>query len=240
MSYFVAEFLPFMKRKNKACDLSSCLMCQQVMEEWKLPIASHRVNLQVKKGETFIQEGDPVNGIYFVNSGKVKVHKTWGDKELILRFANQGTILGHRGMSTKSTLFPISATALEPACVCFIDLEFFLSTLKVNTGFMYELMMFFADELQESERKMRNLAHMSVKSRLALAIIQLSEQFGEDKQGVIQIELSRQDLAAYIGTTYETVFRMMTELVKENLVLVEGKRITIKDLSGLNLLTLQS
>jgi len=185
-----------------------------------------------------IKEGDPVNGIYFVNKGKVKIHKTWGDKELIVRFASNGAIIGHRGLSTKSAIFPISATALEATSVCFIDLDFFMSTLKINSDLTFQLMMFYADELQESERRMRNLAHMSVKGRLALSIIQLKDQFGVNDRGHIDIELSRQDLAAFTGTTYETVFRMMNELVREDLISITGKAISVKDPRGLKALTL--
>ncbi|WP_214227516.1 Crp/Fnr family transcriptional regulator [Pedobacter sp. B4-66] len=227
-----------MKKNTKACDLQSCLMCRLVLKEWKLPIESHRKNFLVKKGAVIIKEGDPVNGIYFVNKGKVKVHKTWGDKELIIRFAGNGAIIGHRGLSTKSAIFPISATALESTSVCFIDLDFFMSTLRVNSDLTLELMMFYADELQESERKMRNLAHMSVKGRLALSIIQLKDQFGTNDKGHINIELSRQDLAAFTGTTYETVFRMMNELIKEDLISATGKAISVKDPIGLRALTL--
>lgn len=227
-----------MKKNTKACDLQSCLMCRLVLKEWKLPIESYRKNFLVKKGEVIIKEGDPVNGIYFVNKGKVKVHKTWGDKELIVRFAGNGAIIGHRGLSTKSAIFPISATALESTSVCFIDLDFFMSTLRVNSELTLELMMFYADELQESERKMRNLAHMSVKGRLALSIIQLKDQFGTNDKGYINIELSRQDLAAFTGTTYETAFRMMNELIKEDLISITGKAISVKDPIGLRALTL--
>ncbi len=227
-----------MKKNTKACDLQSCLMCRLVLKEWKLPIETHRKNFLVKKGEVIIKEGDTVNGIYFVNKGKVKIHKTWGDKELIIRFASNGAIIGHRGLSTRSAIFPISATALEATSVCFIDLDFFMSTLKINSELTFQLMMFYADELQESERKMRNLAHMSVKGRLALSIIQLKDQFGVNDRGHINITLSRQDLAAFTGTTYETVFRMMNELVKEDLISVTGKAISVKDPRGLKALTL--
>nr|WP_294877073.1 Crp/Fnr family transcriptional regulator [uncultured Pedobacter sp.] len=227
-----------MKKNTKACDLQSCLMCRLVLKEWKLPIENHRKNFLVKKGEVIIKEGDPVNGIYFVNKGKVKIHKTWGDKELIVRFASNGAIIGHRGLSTKSAIFPISATALEATSVCFIDLDFFMSTLKINSDLTFQLMMFYADELQESERRMRNLAHMSVKGRLALSIIQLKDQFGVNDRGHIDIELSRQDLAAFTGTTYETVFRMMNELVREDLISITGKAISVKNPRGLKALTL--
>ncbi len=91
------------------------------------------------------REGEPVRGIYFVYSGIVKIHKKWGtEKELILRFAQQGDIFGHRGLGLEA-IYPISATALEPLNACFIDLEFFRASLKVNQDFRYGLLRCFAD-----------------------------------------------------------------------------------------------
>ena len=228
-----------MKNKSSQCDLQSCFMCRLVLKEWKMPIDSYRKNFVIKKGETFIKEGDPLTGIYFIYSGKVKVHKTWGAKELIVRFASDGAIVGHRGLSSNSTGFPVSATALETTTVCFIELDFFLSTLKVNPALTFELMMFYADELQESERRMRNLALMPVKGRLARAFIQLEEQFGLNDDGNINIELSRQDYASFTGTTYETVFRTINELIKEDLISVQGKLFGIKNRPLLQALTEQ-
>jgi len=179
-----------------------------------------------------------LKGVYFINEGTVKVHKQWGDKELILRFARKGAIAGHRGLGG-DMLYSVSATALEPVNVCYVDFEFFKSTMKVNHDFMYELMMFFASELKESERNMRNLVHMPVKGRIAQALITLKEKFGVKEDGSIDIELSRQDFASFVGTTYETVFRMLNELVENKLLKVDGRNITILDKEKLLELTTQ-
>ena len=139
-----------------------------------------------------------------------------------------------------ASIYPVSATAIEPATVCFIDLAFFMTTLKVNHEFTYQLMMFFAEELQVSEKKMRNLAHMSVKGRVAQALLTLGERFGVTAEGYIDIILSRQDLASFAGTTYETVFRIMNELIQDNIVNVTGKNIMITDHNKLIHLTRDS
>ena len=208
-------------------------MCRLSLKEWHPAIAAHKKNFIAKKGEVIIKEGDPVSGVYFVTSGNVKVHKQWGDRELILRFANDGAIFGHRGISSTISTYPISATALENTQLCFVDIEFFKATLKVNHEFAYGMLMFYADELHNSEKRMRELALMSVKSRLAEAILDLREQFGLDAEGFLNLELSRQDLAAFTGTTYETVFRIMNELLGEHLIRVKGKMIGIVDEVGL-------
>ncbi|HVS92052.1 MAG TPA: Crp/Fnr family transcriptional regulator, partial [Mucilaginibacter sp.] len=185
------------------------------------------------KGEVLFKEGDPVTGVYFVYSGSVKVYKRWDeDKELIVRFAKDGAILGHRGLGN-NFVYPISAAALEPSVVCFIDTGLFEATLKTNAEFSAQLLQFFAQELCESERKMRNLAHMPVKGRVADTLLHLSELFGEDEKGFINIDLSRQDLASFAGATYETVFRMINELVKEKLIKLSGKSIAITNRKGM-------
>jgi len=208
-------------------------MCQLTLKEWHPAIESHKRNFIAKKGEVIIKEGDPVSGVYFVTSGNVKVHKQWGDKELILRFANDGAIIGHRGISSSISTYPISATALETTKLCFVDIDFFKTTIKVNQEFAYGLLMFYADELHASEKKMRNLALMSVKGRLAVAILGLRDQFGLDAEGFLNLALSRQDLAAFTGATYETVFRTMNELLAEKLIVVSGKQIGILNEAGL-------
>ena len=216
-----------MKKIQNICDGEDCFLCKNSLKEWLPAINAHKSTYKIKKGEAIFNEGDPVTGIYFVNSGKVKVYKRWDeDKELIVRFAKEGSLFGHRGLG-KGGVYPISAAALEPTVVCYVDLAFFQTALKVNADLTYQLLMFMTEELKQSERKMRNLAHMSVKGRVCEALISLQNQFGVTEEGFINIELSRHDLASYSVATYETVFRMMNELVNEKLISLSGKSIRL-------------
>ena len=228
-----------MKKSKHDCDLKSCFFCTLCLKDWLPAIDANRKTYHYKKGEVIFKEGDAVTGVYFVYNGKVKVHKQWGDKELIIRFANKSQIFGHRGLG-HNNIYPISGTALEPTEACFIDIDFFSTTLKVNHEFLYNLMLFFADDLQESERRMRNLAHMPVRGRLAQALVALEEKFGKTEAGFIDIHLSRQDIASYVGSTYETIFRLMNEFIEEGLVEALGKDITIKDSQRLLTVTQES
>lgn len=215
-------------KKSKPCD-HSCFMCQHVMKDWHGQIDIQKQTIKLKKGEQFIVEGDAVRGVYFVQSGVAKVHRRWGDKEMIVRFARKGDIVGHRGVSSEQAVYPISATALEPTILCFVDIAFFMSTLRVNSELTYHLMLFYADELQLSEQKMCNLVQLSVKSRLAWSLLLLYKIFGEDaSDGYIGITISKTDIAGYIGTTYETVYRMLAELMRLGFITMEGKKIYLK------------
>jgi CRP-like cAMP-binding protein len=228
-----------MKKSKIACDADNCFLQKNCIKEWHPAILQNQKTFKVKKGEIIFKEGDPVTGVFFVNAGNAKVHKRWdADKELIIRFAKAGSILGHRGLGGET--YPVSATALETGVVCYIDLDFFEATLKVNTDFTYKLLQFFAVELRESEKKMRNLAHMPVKGRVAEALITLQNQFGVTLSGFINIEMSRQDLAAFAGATYETVFRVINELVQDKLITLSGKSIAIANRTNLTKLTQHS
>ncbi|RYF98285.1 MAG: Crp/Fnr family transcriptional regulator, partial [Chitinophagaceae bacterium] len=173
------------------------------------------------------REGDPVKGIYFVYSGIVKVHKHWDDKkDLVVRFAKAGDMFGYRGLGNEK-IYPVSTTAIDTTTVCYIDLAFFDVTLQVNHPLTYKLMQFFANELQDAEKRMRNLVHMEVKGRIAETLLLLKQNFGLKEDGSIAIELSRQDIASYAGTTYETLFRTMQGLIKNKVLKVKGKKIFI-------------
>lgn len=217
-----------MKQLTKKCDLRSCSMCKGCHPEWLKALDINRRLIHYKKGEILFREGEPVKGMYFINNGLVKVHKKWNDKELILRFAKDGAIVGHRGLGA-DTIYPVSATTLTATDMCFVDLDFFMATLKMNPGYLFELMMFFAAELKESEKRMRNLAHMNTKGRICQALLTLQDKFGVDVDGNINIEISRQDLASYTGATYETLFKMLNELIEENLIASAAKKLKIID-----------
>jgi CRP-like cAMP-binding protein len=221
--------------KKHKCNLESCSLCLSCNREWLPAINANRKVYQFKKGELLFKEGEAVKGMFFINTGLVKVHKRWDEeKEMILRFANDGAIVGHRGLGG-DTIYPVSGTALTNTQACFIDIDFFTATLKVNPGYLYKLMMFFATELKESEKRMRNMAHMSTKGRIAYALVTLHQKFGTDSEGYLNIVLSRQDIASYTGTTYETLFKMMNEFAGENILRFFEKKIAILDAARLAL-----
>src|SRR6476620_3360157 len=197
---------------EQKCDLESCFLCRHCLPEWKTLVTVHKKTLLFKKGKKIFEEGDSVEGIFFIYEGSVKVSMSWEDgKELLIRFAKRGDVLGHRGFGG-NLLYPISATALEDTKVCFIDSSFLETTFKANTAFTYQLMQLYASELQKAEKRMRDLAHREVKGRIALALLEISDVFGTGEDQYILVPVTRQDIASYAGTTYETVFKFFNEL----------------------------
>ena len=213
--------------QDTSCQLDNCFLCRHCIPEWKEIVALKKTTLLVKKGKQLFAEGEKVKGIFFIYSGSVKIHKQWlEDKELIVRFAKTGDIAGHRGLGATDK-YPVSATALEDTKACFITNAFWEATLQTNPALTYKLMQFYAAELQKAEKRMRDLAHMEVKGRLASALLEIAAFFGLNKDKFIAVAITRQDIASYAGTTYETVFKFFTELTQDKIISTSGKSIRI-------------
>ncbi|HEX2607246.1 MAG TPA: Crp/Fnr family transcriptional regulator [Flavisolibacter sp.] len=213
----------------KDCDLQQCFLCRHCHIEWKELIVLKKRTQVFRKGRTIFQEGDRVEGLFFLYEGAVKVSQTWGaEKELIIRFAGPGDVLGHRGFGS-AHIYPITATALEDSQVCYIDTPFLEASLKVNPQLTYGLLDLYASELQKAERRMRDLAHRDGRGRILLALLEAEQSFGVDEQGFVRLPLTRQDIASYAGTSYETVFKVFSEWVAAGWINFSGKTFQIRD-----------
>jgi CRP-like cAMP-binding protein len=218
---------------------TNCFLKKYSLPEWEAAIDNNSKLLSFKKGQAIFREDDPVTGFYFLHEGKVKIHKRWGDdKDLIIKLAKEGDVLGHRGIAAEQH-YPVSATAIDDASVCFITTEFLKTTLRINPELTYQLMLYYAKDLQEAEKGMRNMVHMDVKSRIADTLLKIAEVFGCDEDGTIKGILARQDVASFAGTTYETIFKVMNEFTADHIIELSGKTIIIKDRQKLSSLIKQ-
>lgn len=219
---------------NRTTGRREQFLYRMCMQEWWPVLDVHCKTIKYKKGAVIFKTGEQVKGIYFVIEGLLKVHKPWSQgKDLIIRFAGADDILGHRGLSTQTTVYPVGATALSPCTLCFVDMSFFRTTLMVNPQLLYAFMMFFADELQLSEQRMQEMAHFPVRARVAKAILELQQKIGGTTEAGPVMVLNRQDLSAYIGATYETVYKVLQEFSEQGWIRARGKELVLKDVPAL-------
>ena len=129
------------KLETYECLKEDCFLCRNISSEWLELVRLKRDVLFFKKNEVIFREGEKVDGIYFILSGKVKVDMPWGDKSYIVRLASDGDILGHRGFGLDEH-YPVNGTALESTTVCFIPSELFKSLLRTNQELLYSLVFF--------------------------------------------------------------------------------------------------
>lgn len=209
-----------------SCANENCFIKKHLYLEQMTQYVSKKQNIVCKKADQFITEGLPLQGLYFICKGKVKTVKTGiNGREQIVRLTKNGDIIGFRGFGTGKK-YLIGAYALEDTVLCNFSNETMLEILKHVPEFTYALMLFYADELNKSENNIRKIAHMNVRERVIDLLLYIHRKFGQIN-GLIDIELSRKEIADFAGTTEEQAIRVISSLKKETLIKTEGKRIGI-------------
>ena len=197
-------------------------------EEWILLIKNYLTTKSVKKDERIFNEGDPVTGIYFINSGKVKVTSRYDlENERIVRLSKAGHLLGHR--SFYADKYTISAISLSAAEISFIPKDIFVKFIKANPDFALYILEFVIKDLHETEEKMKGIIHDEVIVRIAKIITMLIDSYGYDQTNMkkLQYTLPRSDMANFAGTTYESVIRNLGKLEELKLITLDNKNIII-------------
>ncbi len=180
-----------------------------------------------KRGNIIYHERTHVNGFYCVNKGIIKMYKTGIDgKEQIIRFAKRGDIIGYRSVLSNESACT-TAKVLEDALLCFIPSNTLFQLVKTNSAFAVELMQLTCKELGDSNNYITDIAQKTVRERLAEVLLLLKDTFELDKEKFLQITLTREELANYVGTATESVIRLLSEFKSDKLIELSGRRIKI-------------
>jgi CRP-like cAMP-binding protein len=182
-----------------------------------------------KRGEIIYHEGNRPTGVYCVSKGIIKLYKTGIEgKEQIIRFAKQGDIIGYRSI-LNGELACTTAKVIEDANICFIPSETWLSLLHANNDFSLDVMRFACEELGKSNSFITDIAQKNVRERLAEILLFLKDDFSLDESGVLQISLTREELANITGTATESAIRLLSEFKEDKMIALNGRKITILD-----------
>lgn len=214
------------------CKSSKCLIHNYAEALFNSQLPQSSTLLKCKKGQQFIMEGAPVNGLFFIKAGTVKVFRTGiNGREQIVRFGKPCEIIGHRGFGTQE-YYSIGAIALQNTELHYFSKEHLQDVLLTHPKFAYDMMLFYANELNRSENKVKSISQMTVRERVIDTLLYIHRKFG-DLRGYINLPLSRKEYADYAGTTEEQVIRVFSALKKENLIIAKGKKISIVNVSKL-------
>ena len=215
-----------------SCENLKCIIKSNLTTIDDSLLVENKSTLRCKKGQQFIMEGAPVNGLFFILKGTVKVFRTGiNGREQIVRFAKEGEIIGHRGFGTEE-YYSIGAVALKDTILCYFSKENLQETLLNNPKFAFDMMLFYANELNRSENKVKSISQMTVRERVIDSLLYIHRKFGELK-GFLNLPLSRREYAEYSGTTEEQVIRVFSALKKEGIIAAKGKKIGITNIDSL-------
>ncbi|QTE24010.1 Crp/Fnr family transcriptional regulator [Polaribacter cellanae] len=221
--------------------MSKCEQCivrkfnslKHLSKEELVRISACKTSLFIKKGESIFEEGEHLNGVFCIKNGVCKVSKmSENGRSQIISLVKKGEILGERSLVSEEVA-NLRAVALSDMEICFVPKEEIVKDLEKNIDFTMAILKDMAGMLKSADNVIVDMAQKTVKQRLAETLLNLEEKFDTDKDGNIDIQLSREDIANIIGTATESAIRLLSDFKKKKIINFKGKSIAILDASGL-------
>jgi CRP/FNR family transcriptional regulator len=183
------------------------------------------------KGEMVFSEGEEGSGFYVILAGTVKVFKVSPDgKEHILHIFTAGQTFGEVPVFAGEH-FPANAEALQDTRALFFPRSGFLALLQKNPALSLKLLADLSIKLRQFAVQIENLSLKELPARLATYLLFLAEEQGRADQ--VTLKISKGQLASLLGTIPETLSRIFAKLSSQQLIQVEGRKISLLDADGL-------
>lgn len=186
-----------------------------------------------QRNQPLWREGEHQQRLAFVAEGRLKLvkHRASG-KDLIVDILGPGKMWGFIDTAEGQ---PLSVVGLAQGTLATIDRDVFLNHLKQTTSIAVNVAITQMQEYQSLLERFAEVTAGSVEARLASLFLRMAEEEGrETAQGIVlDIPLSRQDLADLVDTTIETTIRIMSRWNKENVVVTQRSGFLIPELEEL-------
>jgi CRP-like cAMP-binding protein len=195
---------------------------------------SHIKTRLYKKKQVIFYQDSPASGIYYIKQGLVKKYKTGKDgKEQIFYISKTSDIIGYHAILSSEN-YSDSAAAMEDCIICFIPKEVFVDLVERSPKLSNLLLKNISHEFGVLINTLTIISQMSVRQRLALQLLLLKEKFQNPLSNTkTQIKISRDDLAALVGTAKENLVRLLHDFKQQNLIEIDGRAIVINNVKEL-------
>ncbi|MDD3902464.1 MAG: Crp/Fnr family transcriptional regulator [Sphaerochaeta sp.] len=183
-------------------------------------LTSQMTHRTYKKGEILVREGDPALGFTVLREGSAKAYKTTFDgREQILYIFPQNDYFGARFLFTEEKV-PYSVEALEETKVCILSKAQFAHLLAEYSSVALQIIEAMANRMSRLETAMQSMGGRNAELRIASLLLEFKDTYGQEKDGYVEINLplSREGLANYLGIARETLSRKLTQLEEEKVI----------------------
>lgn len=198
-------------------------------------ISPYLMASSARKKDVIFSEGDPSDWLYIVTEGKVKITKLSHEgKEIILEVIHPMDFFG--GLAViRGFPYPANAVAMEDSKLLKISRSNLMRVMDRFPSLMYCMAQQVGDRMKESHETLKSIALERVEARIASLLLKLSDKTGRKTADgiVVDMKLTKQDLAEMVGTTVETSIRTMSKLRKSGMVTEKDGRIVIRNIDKL-------
>ena len=182
------------------------------------------------KKQSLYSEGKRPRFLFYLVNGKVKAHKTHEDgKEYITDLFSPGDFIGYTALIEDKN-YDENATILEDAEIMQIPKEDFLQMIYNDINIANKFIHIVTQNVKQKEERLLNLAYSSLRKRVAKALVDVSSKFKAQNS---PLEISRDDIAQYIGTATESLIRTLSDFKEEKLIEIKSGKIIVTDIEKL-------
>ncbi|GAB2535201.1 response regulator [Spirosoma aerophilum] len=182
---------------------------------------------RVHKKQFVYSEGDDPTRLYYLKRGRVKTIRTNHDgKELVTGLYGADEFFGYLAL-LEGTNYTDSAVTLDDCELVYIPKDDFLQYLASRPAAGRQFVSLLAGHVSEKEVQLLSMAYGSLRRRVGDTLLRLS--LSPTGEPTMRIKLSRDDLAAVIGTATESLIRILTEFKQDNLIEIGSDGIRILD-----------
>ncbi len=193
-------------------------------------VRKHGQRRAVERGAFVVHQGDPAQSIFYLDEGRAKLSQvTVEGQEVTFRYLAKGDVFGAIAV-TPGAVYPVSVEAVEPCQVLAWDRETIQRLMANNARLAMNLTTVLTTMVRQLQDQVRELATERAERRIARALTRLARQMGRRVEDGILIDmpLSRQDLAELTGTTLYTVSRVLSQWEQQGIVESGRERILLR------------
>lgn len=197
-------------------------------------LESYQSDIYTKK-QVIYAEGKRPRLLYYIVKGKVKASRTHEDgKEYITDLYSDGDFIGYPALIEEKN-YDDTAIALEETEIIQIPREEFQKMLEADITVAAKFIRIITQNVKEKEERLLSLAYSSLRKRVAKALVDIHTKFNTGGESN-PIEISRDDIAHYVGTATESLIRTLSDFKSEKLIVIKEGKIIINDIEKLKYL----
>jgi len=197
-------------------------------------IANISIVRQWKKHSHVFLQGDPLENVYFIYNGKIKIYKSdISGKEQIVSILKKGEMFPHVGFFRKGS-YPAFAEVLEPTELITVPISRFETVLIENPELCIKVFRVLGEKIVDLQNRLEEQILNNTYEQIIKLIIRLANNHGKklpDGTLLLKAEFTNKDMANMIGTTRETISRTLTKMKKDNLIKVSEEGNMILDIN---------
>jgi CRP/FNR family transcriptional regulator, cyclic AMP receptor protein len=182
---------------------------------------------------TVYSEGSPLDSLYFLESGLVKIHKRGDDnKEIILQIVTSGELFGEQALGNEVSR-NIAAEVLQEGVIYVLPKDLFLRVCDEHPELWREISGLLTARKRQLEKKIELLCLRDVEYRILYYMAELARTFGAKANGAeYSIPLSQGELASLIGATRETTSTTLNHLARKGVIRLGRRQLIVPSIDG--------